>query len=137
MSNSTLVLDQFKLDDKTALVTGGNGGIGAAMVTALAEAGADIIILQIPNDPSDFHKAISPLGRRVSVYDCDLSETRNIRECVSKILSDGHVIDILVDCAGVSGHRAIENVTDEFREKVRLECRLIRQDFPHSLSSSS
>ncbi|KAN0107796.1 gluconate 5-dehydrogenase [Hyaloscypha variabilis] len=118
MANSTTVFDLFKLDGKTALVTGANGGIGAAMATALAEAGADIIIVQIPGDTSDFHTTISALGRKVSVYDCDLAGTRNIRDCVAKILSDGHVIDILINCAGVSGHRAIEDVDDEFREKV-------------------
>lgn len=119
MANSTHVLEQFKLTGKTALVTGGNGGIGAAMATALAEAGADIIILQIPNDTSEFHKSISLLGRKVNVYDCDLAQTSNIRTCVAQILSDGHVIDILINCAGVSGHRAVEDVDDEFREKVR------------------
>jgi NAD(P)-dependent dehydrogenase (short-subunit alcohol dehydrogenase family) len=118
MSNSIPVLDQFKLTGKTALITGGNGGIGAAMATALAEAGADIIIIQIPNDTSDFHKSITSLSRKVGVYDCDLAETNNIRACVAQILNDGHVIDILVNCAGVSGHRPIENVDDEFREKV-------------------
>jgi 2-deoxy-D-gluconate 3-dehydrogenase len=118
MPNSTTALDLFKLDGKTALVTGANGGIGAAMATALAEAGADIIIIQIPGDTSDFHTTISAMGRKVRVYDCDLAETRNIRDCVAKILSVGHVIDILINCAGVSGHRAIENVDDEFRQKV-------------------
>ena len=37
-----MVLDQFKLDGKVALVTGANDGIGQAMAIALAEAGADI-----------------------------------------------------------------------------------------------
>src|SRR5258706_7992770 len=109
MSNSIPFVEQLKLTSKTALVTGGNGGIGAAMATALAEAGADIIILQIPNDLSEFYKSISSLGRKVSVYDCDLAKISNIRACIAQILSDGHVIDILINCAGVSGHRAVED----------------------------
>jgi 2-deoxy-D-gluconate 3-dehydrogenase len=133
MSSSTQVLDQFKLDGKTALVTGGNGGIGAAMATALAEAGSDIIILQIPGDISNFHLSIAALGRKVFVYECDLSQTQNIKNCLAKIYSDGLVIDILINCAGVSGHRAVEDVTDEFRDKVSY--RKIQSCFLYSQSS--
>jgi len=38
-----LILDQFRLDGKTALVTGASAGLGAAMAIALAEAGADVV----------------------------------------------------------------------------------------------
>lgn len=47
VGNMTTVLDLFKLDGKTALCTGGTRGIGRAMVVALAEAGADIILVQV------------------------------------------------------------------------------------------
>jgi 2-deoxy-D-gluconate 3-dehydrogenase len=40
-------MDIFRLDGKTAVVTGGTRGIGAAMAVALAEAGADIILVQV------------------------------------------------------------------------------------------
>lgn len=118
MSFTSSVLDLFRFDGTTALVTGGNGGIGAAMVTSLAEAGADIIIIQISGDTSNFHETISAIGRKAAVYDCDLADVKCIRECIAKILSDGNVIDILINCAGVSGHRPILDIDDTFREKV-------------------
>ena len=44
----------FNLTGKTALITGGNGGIGGGMARGLAEAGADIIIIQLPGEKSTF-----------------------------------------------------------------------------------
>ena len=45
-----MILDKFKLDKRTALVTGSNQGIGKAYATALAEAGADIISVSYTDD---------------------------------------------------------------------------------------
>lgn len=49
------VLDLFKLDGQTALITGGTRGIGAAMTIALAEAGADILLVQVRQPLSRVH----------------------------------------------------------------------------------
>ena len=113
------VLDLFRIQGKTAVVTGANGGIGGAMAYTLAEAGANIIIIQFPGDSATETKdALAGLAIRYSVYDCDLSDVSNIRDTVKQILADGHQIDILVNCAGVSGHKSILDVDDAFREKV-------------------
>jgi 2-deoxy-D-gluconate 3-dehydrogenase len=45
------VRDLFDLTGKTAILTGATGGIGLATTTALAEAGADIVSIQMPTDP--------------------------------------------------------------------------------------
>ena len=118
MASNTL--DLFRISGKVALITGANGGIGGAMALALAEAGANIIILQIPGDPNTSTKeALAALPVKVSVYDCDLADVTSIRETVERIVDkDGHQIDILINCAGVSGHKPILEVDDAFREKV-------------------
>ena len=114
------VLDLFRIRGKTALITGANGGIGGAMATALAEAGANIVIVQIPGDPNTSTKeALAALPVEVSVYDCDLRSVADIRETLKRITEkDGQQIDILINCAGVSGHKPVLDVDDAFREKV-------------------
>ncbi|KAM6510039.1 hypothetical protein FALCPG4_017670 [Fusarium falciforme] len=59
----------FNLTGKTALVTGGNDGIGSGMARGLAEAGADIIIIQIPGEVSSVAEQLrTDTGRWVDVY---------------------------------------------------------------------
>jgi NAD(P)-dependent dehydrogenase (short-subunit alcohol dehydrogenase family) len=110
----------FDLTGKTALVTGGNGGIGGGMARGLAETGADIIIFQIPGELSKFPTTLSlETGRTVSVYDCDMANTLSIRAAVAKVIADGLVIDILCNCAGISsGSEPALTETDEHKDKV-------------------
>lgn len=118
---STLSL--FDLTGKTALVTGGNGGIGSGMARGLAEAGADIIIIQIPGEVSTFASDLAATaGRRVDVYECDLGNSKMIRETVDQILQrDGRQVDILCNCAGITGGFVpVLAETDEHRELVRV-----------------
>lgn len=113
-------LSLFDLTGKTALVTGANGGIGGGMARGLAEAGADIIIFQIPGEQSQFHAELAiETNRKVSVYDCDMSNTSSIRETVRKVLEDGHNIDILCNVAGISsGSIPILHEKDEHKDAV-------------------
>ena len=61
------VLDQFRLEGKTALVTGSRRGIGMAMALALAEAGADIVAVSanLEAKGSQIEMAVTALGRPV------------------------------------------------------------------------
>lgn len=53
-----MILDKFKLDGKTAIVTGSNQGIGQAYAQALAEAGADIIGVSFQSDFTETEKSL-------------------------------------------------------------------------------
>ncbi len=113
----------FDLAGKTALVTGGNGGIGSGIARGLAEAGADIIIIQIPGELSDFPQQLAEsTGRRVDTYNCDLASSDAIRETVKDVLErDGRTVDILCNVAGISGRFVpILDETDAHRELVSL-----------------
>jgi len=72
------LMDNFRLDGKTALVTGSKRGIGKAMALGLAEAGADIIAVSATLDPekSEVGEAVASLGRNFSGFQCDFSDKK-------------------------------------------------------------
>lgn len=92
------------------------------MARGLAEAGADIVIFQIPGEASDFHqKLAAQTGRRVAVYDCDMSDSNMIRQTIQNVFDDGYNIDILCNVAGISsGSIPILHETDEHKDAVRV-----------------
>ncbi|KAI7918608.1 sorbitol dehydrogenase [Pyricularia oryzae] len=91
----------FSLDGRLAVVTGGTRGIGQAMAVALAEAGADIILIQRDESNLDTKSQIEALGRKATVYTCDLSSQESVERLAPRILADGHDVSVLVTCAGI------------------------------------
>jgi 2-dehydro-3-deoxy-D-gluconate 5-dehydrogenase len=92
----------FSLNGQTALVTGGTRGIGQSMAFALAEAGADIILIQRFESKQDTQKQIEEkYKRKAYVYTADLSSARETQDIVAQILADGLRIHILLNCAGI------------------------------------
>ncbi|KAI1765694.1 NAD(P)-binding protein [Hypoxylon sp. FL1150] len=91
----------FSLKGETALVTGGTRGIGQSVAVALAEAGADIILVQRSTASTDTKNAIEALGRKAYIYTADLASPEDVAGIVPKVLADGHTIRILVNCAGI------------------------------------
>ncbi|KAI9804692.1 MAG: hypothetical protein M1833_006767 [Piccolia ochrophora] len=91
----------FSLEDHTALVTGGTRGIGQSMAVALAEAGADILLVQRDESNIKTKELIQSLGRKVTVYTADLASQAAVSDLIPRVLKDGHQIDILLNCAGI------------------------------------
>ena len=110
------ILDQFRLDGKTALVTGCRRGIGKAMATALAEAGSDIIGVSqsLEASGSDVERAVISRGRRFSGYVCDLSDRAAVYDFIARIRADFQVIDILVNNAGTILRKPAAEHPDEY-----------------------
>ncbi|KAI0551780.1 hypothetical protein F4679DRAFT_124301 [Xylaria curta] len=102
----------FSLKGETALVTGGTRGIGSSVAIALAEAGADILLVQRTPTPTETQKKIEALGRKVQVYTADLSSPPSVSSLLPSILSDGHEIRILINCAGIQIRHACEAFPD-------------------------
>ena len=89
------------------------------MARGLAEAGADIIILQVPGEKSGFPEQLSLETRRnVAVCDCDLGDNAMIRNTVAEnVERDTRTVDILCNCAGISGgFIPVLDETDTHRE---------------------
>lgn len=77
----------FRLDGKTALVTGCKRGIGKAIAIALAEAGADIIGVSqsLEISGSEVEKEIASRGRQFKGYACDFADRAAVYEFINKV----------------------------------------------------
>lgn len=95
------VLSLFSLQGRTAVITGGTRGIGQALAIALAEAGADIVLIQRDSSNVATKEQIEKLGRKATVYEADLADHDQISGLIKHIISDGHDLSILVNCGGI------------------------------------
>ena len=92
----------FDLSGKTALITGCSRGIGEAMASGLAEAGADIIgISSTLAQGSKLQEEIKKLGRKFVPYTIDIGNRKSLYDSIEKIKSENPVIDILINNAGI------------------------------------
>jgi len=94
------ILDLFKLDGKTAIVTGAARGLGQGMATALAEAGADIVAVDIlPTDETQGQ--VRALGRRCVGIAANVLDRVAIPTILAEARRHFDALDILVNCAGI------------------------------------
>jgi 2-deoxy-D-gluconate 3-dehydrogenase len=94
-----MILEEFHLDGKIALVTGGTKGLGRAIAIALAEAGAHIaVVSRYPNNETE--RDILALGRRYFHYPADLSVREQTRKVMPAIVEKMGDINILVNSSG-------------------------------------
>jgi NAD(P)-dependent dehydrogenase (short-subunit alcohol dehydrogenase family) len=112
---------QHAVSGKTVLITGGSSGIGRATALRLAQAGARVLI--VARDPQKLQvvrKEIEAAGGTVGVYACDITDERSCARFIAQVLADHGHVDILINNAGRSIRRAIENTYDRFHDYERL-----------------
>ena len=95
-----MILDAFSLQGKVALVTGCDTGLGQGMAVGLAQAGCDIIGINIV-EPTETIEQVTALGRRFLSLTADLRDTSVIPDLVARAASEFGHIDILVNNAGI------------------------------------
>ena len=114
------ILDRFRLDGKTALVTGCKRGIGQAMAVALAEAGADIIGVSatLETTGSEVGQQVTALGRKFSAYSCDFSQRAALAPFVERVKAEHPVVDVLVCNAGTIKRKPAAEHPDDWWDEV-------------------
>ena len=114
------ILEKFRLDGKTALVTGCRRGIGRAFAQGLAEAGADIIGVSASMEPagSDVEEDVTAAGKIFYPHTCDFSDRQAVYRFIEQVRKDGHRVDILVNNAGTILRAPAAEHSDEFWDKI-------------------
>ena len=113
------VLEDLKLDGKVALVTGAARGLGAGMAVGLAEAGADVIGLDLVS-MQETEEKVSATGRRFHAMTRNLLETKaeGAVEIVAHCIAEMGRLDILVNNAGIIRRGAALDFGEEDWESV-------------------
>lgn len=111
--------DPFSLEGRTALVTGANRGLGRAFAEAIADAGADVVVVGRHEERN--REAATQIsqrsGRRTTVATGDVSAPDDVHRIVDHALAAHGRIDVLVNNAGICFHRpALEVPDEEFAE---------------------
>ena len=108
------IIDQFRLTGKIALVTGGGRGLGRVCALALAEAGADVALVDLAGaSTAAVASEIRALGRRAIAFDCDVTRSAEVDVVISRVIAELGGIDIVLNNAGICIHEAAETMSDE------------------------
>lgn len=128
-----------KLQDRVALITGGDSGIGRAVAVAFAKEGADVAIVYL-NEHEDAEKTrhlVEKRGRACLLIAGDVAEEATCRDAVERTIDRFHRLDILVNNAAVQFPQdSIERITEEqldhtFRVNIYSQFFLTRAALPH------
>ncbi|MBD3307734.1 SDR family oxidoreductase [candidate division KSB3 bacterium] len=113
------IIEQFKLTDKKALVTGGGSGIGRAYVQALAEAGADVAVVDMKTDAAEsVADEVMKLGRASLAIHADVTQPDEIDRMIDTVVAEWGRLDIAVNNAGVSTRGPAEDLPLEDWDRV-------------------
>lgn len=113
------ILDRFRLDGKTALVTGGGQGIGRAFALALAEAGADVAIVDINRETAaQVADEIRTMGRRSLAIVADVTRKEDVESMVERVVNEWGYLDIGVNNAGVGSWADAEEMSEEEWDRI-------------------
>ncbi len=129
-----------KLAGMTALITGGDSGIGRAVATIFARESADVALIYLPEEDADAQDTadlIEEMGRRVLLLPGDVRDEDFCREAVRRTLEEFGRLDILVNNAAWQRHRDnFEEVTTEqwdttFRTNIYGYYFMVKAALPH------
>jgi 2-deoxy-D-gluconate 3-dehydrogenase len=115
LMSSSSILDLFRLDGKVALVTGAASGLGAAIATALAQAGAQVAVHGNRRAATETSASI---GATSAAFQADLSSTEGAEKLFSEVHAHFGHVDILINNAGTIHRDAAVDTTLESWQQV-------------------
>src|SRR5436305_1531896 len=112
--SSKSVLSLFRLDGRRALVTGGSRGLGRVIARALAEAGADVVI--VGRTPGDCEAAAAEIrtatGRRADAVAADVTRAADVDRLAAEATAGGRHVDVLVNSAGLNVRGLVDGLAE-------------------------
>jgi len=109
----------FRLDNKTAVVTGAGSGIGRAIATTFAGAGARVFVLERDlRAGEETVAAIRAKGGTASQIECDVTAQDSVSAAFARIDRDAHRLDILVNNAGIAHIGTVENTSEADLDRI-------------------
>jgi glucose 1-dehydrogenase len=109
-----------ELSGKVAIVTGGNTGIGAAVVLALAEKGAKVVIDYVvnPDATEALERKLAGMGESAVGIQADVSKVNDIQRMIDTAVSNFGKLDVMVNNAGIETRSSVLDTTEAQFEKV-------------------
>jgi NAD(P)-dependent dehydrogenase (short-subunit alcohol dehydrogenase family) len=135
-----------KLEDRVALITGGDSGIGRAVAVLYAREGADVAIVYLPEEQTDAEQtahAVQILARRSLLIPGDVRDPEFCRRAVERTVKEFGKLDILVNNAAYQQHQQrIEDISEEqwrrtFETNIFGYFHMVRAAIPHLQTGSA
>lgn len=134
-----------KLEGKTAIITGGDSGIGQAVAIAFAKEGADVAIgyLESDEDASYTKNRIEKIGRKALVFKGDVGQESYAKEVIAEVMKEWGHLDILVNNAGEQhvqekiGDITAEQLERTFRTNIFSQFYFVKAAMPHLSKGAS
>ena len=110
----TGVINLFRLDGRRALVTGGSKGLGRVIATALAEAGADVVLVSrtLADGEAAAAGIAAATGRRTEALAADVTNAADVDRLAAAATAGGRHVDILVNSAGLNIRGPVESLAE-------------------------
>ena len=124
-NSQTNALDLFRLDGKTAVVTGGGRGLGQYMAEALSDAGANVVLCSRKQEAlEEVKEGIETRGGKAIALACDVTDPEDVNRVVEEAEGSLGPIDVLVNNSGATwGAPAEEMPVEKFDQVVRVNVR--------------
>lgn len=112
------LLEMFSLENKVAIITGGNTGLGLAYSKALLKAGANLLITTFDDDIAEIEEFAKKINKKVVFVKGDLVEDKTRKEVVKTAIKEFSKIDILVNNAGTIKRAPLLEYPDDYYNTV-------------------